>query len=343
MRMDERKYRILMAVIDDYIMTGMPVGSRTISKRDEIGGLSSATIRNEMSDLEELGFLDQPHTSAGRIPSSQAYRLYVEGLLRGVHSLSAEETRRLRVHFDSRAGQVEGVIRSAAQAISDVTRYTAVVTVPTAQTICIRRVELVPVTDGAALLVLVTSVGTVHDTVIHVDGGLTADHLHEISKLLTGQLAGLTPGQVRGRLQDLSDAFGVQRRLLEGVLEAAEQQDQREIAVGGRANILHYPEYSSDTSKARAMLSALETRENLLRLMQTAPKMTFTVRIGDETGVPEMSDCSVVSMTYRVGDDSTGTIGVIGPTRMQYARVIPVLDYMSKALAELLGEPPQQP
>ncbi len=339
MPMDERKTRILMAIIDDYIMTAMPVGSRTISKKHDIGGLSSATIRNEMSDLEELGYLDQPHTSAGRIPSARAYRLYVENLLRGSTELPPDEAMRLRVHFDRRARQVEDVIQSAAQAISDVTRYTAVVTAPKAQHVRIRYVQLVPVSETAALLILVTDLGILKDAVLRVDGGLTPDHLHEISKMLTEQLAGMTLDEAREKIIRISEAFHEHRAVLRTVLAAVEHSDadHKDIMIGGRSNLLHYPEYS-DAEKARAVLSVLETRDKLIRLMQAAPKMAFTIRIGDETGMPETSDCSVVSMTYRIGDDTTGTIGVIGPTRMQYARVIPVLDYMSKALAELLRD-----
>lgn len=207
MRLDERKYRILQAIIDDYIMTAMPVGSRTISKKYDIGGLSSATIRNEMSDLEELGYLEQPHTSAGRVPSLKAYRLYVENLLRGAHTLPAEEARALRNHFDVRARQVENVIANAARAISDVTRYTAVVTAPRPRTPRIRRAQLVPVSEGAALLVLVTDAGTVKDALIPVDAAMSADDLHAVSNLLSEQLEGATsragegaPFRARGRV-----------------------------------------------------------------------------------------------------------------------------------------------
>lgn len=341
MQMDDRKFRILQAIIDDYIMTAMPVGSRTISKKYDIGGLSSATIRNEMSDLEELGYLDQPHTSAGRVPSLKAYRLYVENLLREAHTLPATDARRLRIHFDARARQVEDVIRNAAQAISDVTRYTAIVTSPHgARPARIRHVQLVPVTESTALLVLVTDRATVSDVVISVDERLTPEHLHEISGLLTRELTGLSTADVRRKLRLLADTLREHRQTIEGMLTAlGEDEDPQypqSIMVGGRANILQYPEYS-DAEKARGVLAALETRDKLLHLMQTSPQMSFTIRIGEETGLPETSECSVVSMTYRIGEEKSGAIGVIGPKRMQYARVLPVLDYMSKALAELLG------
>lgn len=335
--MDERKFRILQAIIDDYIVTAMPVGSRTISKKYDIGGLSSATIRNEMSDLEELGFLDQPHTSAGRVPSAKAYRLYVENLLQGAQKLPVQEARLLRVHFDLRAKQVEDVIENAARAISDVTHYTAVVMAPTTRSPRLRHVQLVPVSENAALLVLVTDVGIIKDTVIHVDSQLGVDHLHEISKLLTEQLSGLPVEEIRAKLDEIAHTFHLHRQVLDGVLEAAEKGGSGEYTIGGRSNLLQYPEYS-DTEKARAVLAVLETRDKLMQLMQAAPQMAFTIRIGDETGMPETSDCSVVSMTYRIGDETTGTIGVIGPTRMQYARVLPVLDYMGKALSRIIGE-----
>jgi len=338
--MDQRKYRILMAIIDDYISTAMPVGSRTISKKPDIGGLSSATIRNEMSDLEELGFLEQPHTSAGRIPSDKAYRLYVDGLLRGVNRLPADEAKRLRTHFDRRARQVEDIIASAAQAISDVTRYTAMVTLPQPETIRIRHVQLVPVSENSVLLVVVTNLGLVRDTVIQAGGALSAEQLHALSQMLTEHLAGLPPSEVRGKLAEISGAFGMHRDMVDSMLSAVEGNGAKDVMIGGRSNILNYPEYS-DTEKARAVLAVLETRDKMLQLMRTmpgGPRMSFTIRIGGETGLPETSESSVVSMAYRIGDDTSGTIGVIGPTRMQYAKVLPVLDYMGKALGQLLSE-----
>ena len=340
MKMDERKYRILQAIIDDYIMTGMPVGSRTISRKYDVGGLSSATIRNEMSDLEEMGFLDQPHTSAGRVPSNLAYRLYVENLLSGTHTLQPEDVARLKDHFGTRARQVEDVLSNAAQAISDVTNYTAVVLPPKMRASRVRRIQLVPVSDSVALLLVITDGGVIRDTQIHLTEPMSADDLHLVSNLLTDQLSGLSAGEVAARLRELTGRFGEHRRMLEQILDAVE--DERDdgkysVAVGGRSNILSYPEYS-DSEKARAVLAVLEKRDKLMQLIQSAPQMAFTIRIGAETGMPETNDCSVVSMTYRVGEEGQGCIGVIGPTRMRYGRVISVLDFMGKALSELLQE-----
>ena len=337
MMMDERKLRILQAIIDDYIMTAVPVGSRTISKKYDIGGLSSATIRNEMSDLEELGYLDQPHMSAGRVPSLKAYRLYVENLLHGTPQLSPETADQLRSHFDSRTRQVEDVIRSAAQAISDVTQYTAVVTAPQSRSPKVRHIQFVPVSEGAALMVMVTDAGIVRDNVIRVDASLTPEDLFEIGRMLTEQLKGLTPEEIRPKLMDMAARYRDHRLMFDDVIEAVDRTGVKDVMVGGRSNILHYPEYS-DMEKARAVLSVLEKRDKLMQLMRSKPQMVFTIRIGEETGMPETSDCSVVTMNYRIGDETTGTIGVIGPTRMRYARVIPVLDYMGRALGELMTD-----
>ncbi|HIT68918.1 MAG TPA: heat-inducible transcription repressor HrcA [Candidatus Aphodomonas merdavium] len=336
MEMDERKLRILQAIIDDYITTAVPVGSRTISKKYGIGGLSSATIRNEMSDLEELGYLDQPHTSAGRVPSLKAYRLYVEKLLHGTPKLPQDAVEQLLHHFDNRTRQVEDVIRSAAQAISDVTRYTAVVTAPQAEAPRVRHIQFVPVSEGVALMVLVTDAGIVRDNVIRVDALLTAEDLFEIGRMLTAELQGLTVEESRARLAELSTRYSEHRAMFEDVVDVVDRAETKEVMVGGRSNILHYPEYS-DAEKARAVLSVLDKREKIMQLMRSAPQMVFTIRIGEETGMPETSNCSVVTMNYRIGNETTGTIGVIGPTRMDYARVIPVLDYMGRALGKLMG------
>ena len=218
MQLDERKFMILKAIIDDYVLTGMPVGSRTISRKSGVG-FSPATIRNEMSDLEELGYLDQPHTSAGRVPSHKAYRLYVDRLLQ-VGNLSPEETKKIQAHLRERTSQVQEVIRSAAQVLSDATHYTSVIVAPQAQALRIRRVQLVPITENTALLVIVTNAGIVKDAVVRVPGELSAEHLHAISNLLTDQLADQPIDQVRQRFRVLIHQLGEHRRLLANVMNA---------------------------------------------------------------------------------------------------------------------------
>ena len=339
MGMDERKFRILQAIIDDYILTAVPVGSRTISKKYDMG-LSSATIRNEMSDLEELGYLDQPHVSAGRIPSTKAYRLYVDQLLHeGL--LRADSEAAVRAHFLGRMRQMEDVIDHAAQVLSSLTNYTAVVLPPTGPQPRIRTLQLVPVSSTSALVVIVTDSGIVRDTVIRVSEQLDSDALYSISKTLTKELAGHTLKEAVELFPHITARMQDNQKLLQGLgsffQENSEAGSHAHVAIGGRSNILNYPEYS-DTEKARSFLSLMETRDKLASIIAQQGEMAFTVRIGPETGVPEMADCSIVTATYSTGHGQQGTIGVIGPTRMQYNRVLSILGTMGHQLSELFSD-----
>ena len=339
MAMDERKFRILQAIIDDYILTAVPVGSRTISKKYGMS-LSSATIRNEMSDLEELGYLDQPHVSAGRVPSAKAYRLYVDQLLE-TGRLSAEDEQLVRAHFAGRTRQMEDVIDHAAQVLSSLTKYTAVVLPPTGVEPRIRNIQLVSVADNAALVVIVTDAGVVRDSVIHVSEELDQDALYTISRSLTKELRDCTLPEAVERIPALMSRMTAQADLLEGlghVMHERGEDIRPHVAIGGTANMLSYPEYS-DMEKARSFLSLMETRDRLADIIGQNGEMAFTVRIGPETGVPEMEDCSIVTMTYTAGNGQQGTIGVIGPTRMQYSRVLAAVNMMGRQLSQLFSAP----
>ncbi len=341
MMMDERKFRILQAIIDDYILTAVPVGSRTISKKYDMG-LSSATIRNEMSDLEELGYLDQPHVSAGRIPSAKAYRLYVDQLLK-MGRIPSDSEPVVKGHFLGRMHQMEDVIDHAAQVLSSLTNYTAVVLPPTGKLPRIRTIQLVPVSEMSALVVVVTDMGIVRDQVVRVASELDSDALYAVSKTLTEHLQGLTLHEAVQRIPDIMQRMHeneVILRSLGSVLGQEEQKPHPHVAVGGTSNMLAYPEYN-DVEKARSFLSLMETRDRLADIISQQGEMAFTVRIGPETGVPEMADCSIVTATYTTGSGRQGTIGVIGPTRMRYSKVLSVMNTMGQQLSELFGSPPK--
>ena len=339
MPMDERKFRILQAIIDDYILTAIPVGSRTISKKYEMG-LSSATIRNEMSDLEELGYLDQPHVSAGRIPSAKAYRLYVDQLLQsGI--IRADDAESVRNHLGSRARQMEDVISRAAQVLSGLTHYTSLVMSPKGNELRIRTLQLVPVSSTSALLVIVTDGGIMRDTVIRTGSELDSDALYAISRMLTEKLSGHTVTEALSMLQHVAAETQAGRQVLSGVVDFLDNVEgdvsKTKLALGGTSNILNFPEYS-DVEKAKGFLSVLETKEKLVKLLENQGEMAFTVRIGPETGIPELRDCSLVTATYRLSDNTHGTIGVIGSTRMQYGRVLSILNAMGEQLGDLLRQ-----
>ena len=339
MLLDERKFMILQAIIDDYITTAVPVGSRTISRKSGVG-YSPATIRNEMSDLEELGYLAQPHTSAGRVPSYKAYRLYVDQLL-NVSKLPLEERERMSSVLTNRTDQIEKLIRQAAAVISDATKYTSVIVSPQLNTLRIRNLQMVPVSDTMALMVIVTNAGIVKDTLIRVPEGVTPDMLYEISRMLTEQLANKPLEDVRQLFAEIIRDMGEHRRLLAEAMQVIEDKlartDESDIVIGGGTNMLYYPEYQ-DVVKAQNFLSVLESREKLKQALSRGNGMEVTIRIGPENGLPELSDCSILTATYQAGDHSTGTLGIIGPTRMNYSRAISVLKYVGMALSELLSD-----
>ena len=334
----DRKYRILQAIIDDYILTALPVGSRTISRKYE-QKLSSATIRNEMSDLEELGYLDSPHTSAGRIPSYKAYRLYVDQMLTPA-ALSAEEKAFIGQCFDRRAHQVEELSVRIAKALSSMTHYTtAVMTSSPRSEQELSHLQLVPVSDKRALLILVTRSGSVRQSVLELRSGIEPDELYTVSRILSQWLSGVRLSELPARLAELA---GRAPGGVDAVVQAMSAQQSEETAsdvatlvVGGRSNLLNFPEYS-DVDKARSLLSVLETREKVVSLLSNRGEMEISVRIGPETGMEETKDCSIVSASYRMNDGRVNTIGLIGPTRMQYGRVLAVLGQVGRSLTELL-------
>lgn len=338
MKLDERKFLVLQAIIDDYIMTAVPVGSRTISRKAGMT-FSPATIRNEMSDLEDLGYLDQPHTSAGRVPSAKAYRLYVDHLMK-VGELDELERNLIKSHLDRRASQLEQVVRHAAQAMSEITQYAAVIALPESRESLITRVQLVPLSDATALMVVVVGEQVVKDSVIRIPEGIEPDHLYAISKMLTEQLRGVPLSEVRSRVIDIFSGLTEHRALMAEVINTLELEIEEEgdapLVIGGSTNLLNHPEFN-DVGKAKQFLSVLESRDKLYPLLKKTGGLEFTIRIGPENEIPEFNETSVVTATYRMGRSMKGTLGIIGPTRMDYARVVSVLNYMGQLVSDILS------
>ncbi len=339
MDLSERKLSILKAVIDDYIMTGLPIGSRTISKKHGIE-LSSATIRNEMADLEELGFLEQPHTSAGRIPSHRAYRYYVDRLMKVV-KLNASEAGKIKRYFEERMSEVSQVMEKAAQVLSDTTHHIAMVLKPQLKKSVIKRIQIVKITERKAILLVVTDAGLVTDTVITVPEGITPDYMDMISNLLTKKLSAKTLEDAEADLRGcLSDNLRLGSEFMTDIVSAietsVEPQGEKGIVLGGTQNIIEYPDYMS-IEKAKSFISVLQTKEMLYDMMKKATQLEFSVTIGQENEVKELRDLSVVTATYKIGGKSLGSFGVIGPTRMDYAKVISILGLVSQSLNSILS------
>ncbi|MBQ3848822.1 MAG: heat-inducible transcription repressor HrcA [Clostridia bacterium] len=335
--LDIRKMRILQAIIDDYIMTAAPVGSRTISKRSDMG-LSPATIRNEMSDLTELGFLEQPHTSAGRVPSEKAYRLYVNHLMDSA-KLTDDEAEYIKRHLDTRVHEVGEVIRQTAKVLSDMTKYTSMVLVPQLSSMKVKRISLIPVSDGTALAVVVTNTGVTKNAMIKIPDTLSPDDIEKISKLLTAKLDGHRMSDaIESVLPMIREEVGEQADAVCVMLEDIERSmSETDVEVVGASNILDYPEYS-DTAKARSFLTEVETGNYLQKVLTDSSDVEMSVRIGTENDNPDMRDCSVVTVTYKAGGKNIGSMGVVGPTRMDYGKVMAILKYMSSSLSDILSK-----
>lgn len=336
MELDARKLGILKAIIDEYILSASPVGSRAISRREGFN-LSSATIRNEMADLEDLGYLEQPHTSAGRIPSDKAYRLYVDHMMQRAQ-LSQDEIHLIRSHMRIKLDDVESVMKQTAQALSAVTQYTAIA-LPMLFSTKLKHLQLVPLREGRALVVIVTDSGFARDAIIRIPDDMRAEELERLSRLFTEKLCDCRMDTLAERMTTLLGAEFLQRReFLNTLVETIERKiepDAPSVELSGATNMLHYPEYS-DVNKAKMFLAAVEGRNTLYEMLRRASKLEFSVTIGAENESETMRDCSVVTATYRVGEEPMGTFGIIGPTRMQYGKVMSVLEFMRMCFSELL-------
>lgn len=336
MELSERKLKILKAIIDDYIDTGIPVGSRTLSKKPDLR-YSSATIRNEMADLEDMGFLDKPHTSAGRTPSDTAYRLYVDRLIH-IGVLSNEETQFIKTYFDKRVSEISQILDTAARVISETTNHIALVSGPQMDTATIRRIQLVKITENKAMLIVVTDNGLVNDYVISVPAMLDSSHMDGLSNILTNATNDKTLEEAVERIEDISkNALHEQRMVLGEVFEAIDRnRSKREMILDGAQNIFKYPEYKN-IEKAQHFLELLDTKDRLNSLLDTAADFEFSLKIGSENGNADLNDMSVVTATYKVGGKNIGSFGVLGPTRMDYARVLAVLSYVGLSINEILS------
>ncbi|WP_264842080.1 heat-inducible transcriptional repressor HrcA [Caldinitratiruptor microaerophilus] len=334
--MDERKNRVLQAVIDDYVATAEPVGSRTIARKYRLG-VSPATIRNEMADLEELGYLEQPHTSAGRVPSDRGYRYYVDCLME-VREVSAEEEERIRRTFERKFRELDSLIREAARLLSEMTRLTGVAAGPQVGETVIQEIRLVPLTGERALLVYITDAGFIEKSIVDVPPEVTLVELQEVSQLLSDHLRGRRVSSLgRGALEELQRELRRYGALLEQALaflaESMEPGEHRRLYLGGTTHVLEQPEFRN-VEKARALLSFLEQPDMVQEVLGSPESGDLSVQIGEEIRLRELHDCSVISATYRIGGRVVGRLGVIGPRRMEYGRVIGLVEDLTRHLSE---------
>ena len=324
--LDERKKKILKAIIQTYLETGEPVGSRTISKYTDLN-LSSATIRNEMSDLEELGYILQPHTSAGRIPSDTGYRLYVDELMRE----KEQEVSEIKELMIERTDKMEKVLKQVVKVLASNTNYATMITGPTYHRNKLKFIQLSKVAEMQLLAVLVIEGNIVKNHMITLQEPMDDDTVLKLNLLLNTQLNGLTIEEINlGMITKMKEQAGIHSAVVGSVIDAvanaiAVDDDEVEIYTSGTTNIFKYPELA-DTSKASELISDFEEKQDLVDLvkdtMNSEENTGIQVYIGNETPVKTMKDCSVVTATYDLGDGMQGTIGIIGPKRMDYENVV---------------------
>lgn len=341
MTIDGRKLKILQAIIHNYITNAEPIGSRTISKRYNLG-VSPATIRNEMSDLEELGFLLQPHTSAGRIPSNKAYRLYVNKLTEE-QNLTKEKLNNLDKKMLKEIGRVEELIENSASILSKLTNYTSLAIAPQLKLSNIKHIQLVPVDDLRVLLVIVTDSGIVKNTILRLDNIVSNDQLNIISNLLTKKLKGKMIGGIGKILEkDITNNMYEYKDILESLVSTINNSfsniDEIESYSNGITKIFNFPEYN-DIEKAKSFISFIQNKENVIDMLlnkDIEDMNNLGIYIGEENMYDEIKNCSLITATYRVNGRIIGKIGVIGPTRMEYSKVIPVVQRLSLDLSNIL-------
>ncbi|MDR1664570.1 MAG: heat-inducible transcriptional repressor HrcA [Clostridiales bacterium] len=328
MLLNDRKYRILEAIINDYIQTAEPIGSRTIAKKYGLG-ISSATIRNEMSDLEDMGFILQPHTSAGRVPSDKGYRLYVDSMMRQ-RPLTEEETLFLQRMMINNFNQIEYMMQETAKAVALLTNYPAFVSEPYIKKTKIRHVQFVPLDEKSVLLVLVTDAKAVKNQTVSLPNAPDFETLTKLSRVLNQNLEGQTVHDItRETVDALFSQFGKHAYMVMPVLgviaDLIQAEDDVRIITSGVKNILAFPEFS-DISKAKAIFQALEEREMLITILGQEQSERIQIIIGEENNLEPLRGCSIIKANYSFDNQSTGCIGVIGPTRMDYAQAVSVLE-----------------
>lgn len=339
MELSERKIKVLKLILDDYIASGMPVGSRTIAKMWG-GGISPATIRNEMSDLEEMGYLEQPHTSAGRVPSDLAYRYYVDQLL-SVPALNRDEIAIMQKYVEEKVDAVDTVIERAAHLLSERTGYVSVALTPQMSKTVVKQVRLISVMPGRALLVLVTNEGLVKDSMVVVPEGIADADFDMISNALTERLRNKQVSEMVKSIEQLRTELRQHGAVLDSLIGALGMQRNEEMAKNvifdGTKNLFKHPEYNN-IENARSLLAALDMRDQIYSMMSNASDMQVTITIGSENRFEPMKNSSIVSASYMIGGKSIGSFGVIGPRRMNYSRVIAILEYLSNSISEMLTE-----
>ena len=334
-QLDGRKKKILKAIIQTYLETGEPVGSRTISKFSDLN-LSSATIRNEMSDLEEMGYILQPHTSAGRIPSDKGYRLYVDALM----AEKDKEIADIKELMIEKTDKMEKVLKQVVKTLAQDTQYATLISAPTFSSDRLKFIQLSRLNSLQLVVVVVTAANRIRNEIIDLEEQMSDDTIFKLNFLLNNTLNGIPAAEINlGMIAQLREQAGQYGKVVGSVLDAVanviQVDEDLEIYTSGATNIFKYPELS-DSSKASEFISTFEEKQQLVDLvketMADEESTGIQVYIGDESPIKTMKDCSVVTATYELGEGIRGTIGIVGPKRMDYENVVDSLKVLRAQL-----------
>ena len=339
MNLNERKIKILEAIVTGYIETGEPIGSRTIAKNYDLG-ISSATIRNEMSDLEELGLITQLHTSSGRIPSDKGYRLYVDNLM-GHRELTEEETNFLQNVIINNINHIDYLMEQTAKALSMLTNYPTIISKPKAEEEKIKHIQLVLLDETSIIAVVVTENKTVKNYIIPVDRHFSMEDLISISTAANSLIEKYSLEEIKNIIDEsekeiLTDAEQVINKVFYEIFKANKEEEDIKVYTSGIKNILDFKEFSN-IEKAKPIFQSLEEKQMLVDILSNNSENNDSIQIliGGENTIEGLKDCSIVKTEYKIAG-ATGTIGIIAPTRMDYAKAVSVLDGIVKNINNVL-------
>ncbi|HEX7400790.1 MAG TPA: heat-inducible transcriptional repressor HrcA [candidate division Zixibacteria bacterium] len=338
--LSEREKLILQSLIDYYVTTAEPVGSRAVAQKFSLG-ISPATIRNTMQDLEEMGLVTQPHTSAGRIPTDKGYRVYVDSVM-GREALSSLEEDQIRREIHPDYAAVEDILEQTSRVLAAVSRQLGITISPRFDKGILTRIDLIPVEDKKILVVLAVKHGLVRTVLLEAESNLNTEQVEKTANVLNERLCGLTLGEIKDSMDlRLKEATSADPRLIKIFLDSAENllnfTETEEMHLGGTTNILDQPEFK-DREKLKGFIQVLEEKKLLSELISSQGiKEGITITIGNEIERGEIQSCSLVTSPYRAGKVK-GTIGIIGPTRMKYSKLVSLVEYTAKRLSEVLSK-----
>ncbi|TCS83747.1 heat-inducible transcriptional repressor HrcA [Tepidibacillus fermentans] len=339
----DRQKLILAAVVNSYIESAEPVGSRAISKRHDIG-YSPATIRNEMADLEEMGYLEQPHTSAGRIPSNKGYRYYVDHLINPKNiKISKEILTNISHIFTKQFNEFEQILEQTAIILSQITNYTSIILGPEIYHTKLKHVQIVPLSDQRLVVILVTNTGKVQHKTLTIPNEISIDSIEKMVRFLNIKLTGIPLYQLKSKIfvelqqelqKNISEYEQMMQLIDQAILQDLDNQADHKIYVGGTTNILNQPEFN-DINTIKDLLMMFEKTEDVRELMKSSQK-GIEVRIGSENTVEAATNSSIITATYEVDGVLLGKIGIFGPTRMDYSRVIRILEFLTQDFSNFI-------